>query len=252
MNNFPLVSVIIPSHPKHTEMRFKTVENIMQQTYPCFEIIVETGGSDRINAKNIGIQKSNGVFVAFCDDDDTWDSKKLEYQMNLMNNNPDVGIVICWSADGRRGVTEADLKPKPEIFYKDLLRGWCISATSSFLVRKSFLVKIGGFDESLRGSEEYDLALRFLKSGYRVCCVQNVLMTYSANSMGSNVSCNYGTRIRAFFDLYRKWGWEMWRSGVCNTLFRVFYNFGWNLLGIVFPNVIIRVSFKKIRGGCKT
>lgn len=111
------VSVIIP-----TFNRFKyilnTIKSIKKQTYTNLEIIVINDNSTQEEyydynwkennieiihldknskenfgypcvgyVRNIGIKKSTGVYIAFCDDDDIWFPKKIELQMNAMKQS---------------------------------------------------------------------------------------------------------------------------------------------------------------------
>ena len=50
---------------------------------------------------NIGIHKSKGKYIAFCDDDDLWDPKKLEMQLDFMEKN-NAGICFCFRISRRR------------------------------------------------------------------------------------------------------------------------------------------------------
>ena len=42
--------------------------------------------------RNIGIKKSKGNYIAFCDDDDIWKNNKLEKQLSFFKMNKDLGI----------------------------------------------------------------------------------------------------------------------------------------------------------------
>ena len=118
MNNStlnPLVSIIIPLYNSENYVH-KTIESILNQTYKNFElIIVDDASTDNsitiINSyirddkrikliqsssnfggparpRNIGIRKSKGEYIAFCDNDDLWENNKLEMQLNqIIKNN---------------------------------------------------------------------------------------------------------------------------------------------------------------------
>jgi glycosyltransferase involved in cell wall biosynthesis len=97
----------------------KSIESILKQTYDNFEIvfwdnnstdktaeIVKKFNDSRIKyykgtenvvlgeARNLGISKCVGEFIAFLDSDDLWLPKKLELQIPQFDD-PKVGIVIC-------------------------------------------------------------------------------------------------------------------------------------------------------------
>ena len=107
----PLVSVIVTTYNRKEYLK-ETIDSILNQTYKNFELIVVDNYSDfdfltyiksfndnRIRAfqhhnngiiavnRNIGIKKAYGEYIAFCDDDDYWVDKKLEYQVNNIKND---------------------------------------------------------------------------------------------------------------------------------------------------------------------
>lgn len=100
------VSVIIPFYNNVTWLT-EAVESVLAQNYPVDEILVINDGSEEdidhfINkykdkiiyyykenggpatARNLGIEKSTGDYVAFLDSDDIWLPNKLEIQINQM------------------------------------------------------------------------------------------------------------------------------------------------------------------------
>lgn len=108
MESFPLISVIIPFYSNCTWLE-EAVISVKKQTYPCYEIIIIDDGSledisfirdkyeDIIvykqnnagagSARNFGILKSNGEYIAFLDSDDLWVPEKLEKQYLFMVEN---------------------------------------------------------------------------------------------------------------------------------------------------------------------
>ena len=112
-----LVSVIIPYYKKK-EYISNSINSVLKQTYKNFEIIIiyDDDNNDDLNlieqlkkkddrikiiknikrmgagkSRNIGINNSNGKFIAFLDADDTWQTQKLSKQINFMElNNYDV------------------------------------------------------------------------------------------------------------------------------------------------------------------
>ena len=109
----PLVSVIIPYYKKKAFFR-KTLRSVINQTLKDFEIIIIYNDKDdaEINfvkkliknkkriklfikkqklgagiARNFGIKKSKGKYVAFLDADDVWKKNKLELQLKFMEIN---------------------------------------------------------------------------------------------------------------------------------------------------------------------
>ncbi len=119
MNNFPLVTVLMPVYNGEKHLN-QAIYSILNQTYRNFEfLIINDGSSDlseeiilsfddnRIryfkNEKNIkliqtlnkGIRLSKGKYIARMDCDDISDIQRLEIQVAYMQKNPSVGIIGC-------------------------------------------------------------------------------------------------------------------------------------------------------------
>ncbi|MBI4683838.1 MAG: glycosyltransferase family 2 protein [Nitrospirae bacterium] len=117
-----LVSVIIPTYNR-ADFLPQTIQSILNQTYQDWELIVVDDGSKDITedivdgfkakdrkieyfyqvnkgagaARNSGIRKSSGNYIAFLDSDDEWLPEKLERQVDFMRNNPEYDF--CYTAD---------------------------------------------------------------------------------------------------------------------------------------------------------
>lgn len=111
----PAVSVVIPAfRAEHTIRR--AVDSVLAQTVPAREIIVVDDGSpDNLgevvrqygppvilirqpncktaHARNRGIDRARGDFVAFLDADDYWEPDKLELQLATFAAHPELGVV---------------------------------------------------------------------------------------------------------------------------------------------------------------
>lgn len=111
----PLVSTIIPTY-KGAGFILDALESALAQTYPRQEIIVVNDGSpddteallapyrDKIVyikqenlgfaiARNVGILRATGEYIAFLDHDDIWHPEKLALQVAYLEQNPDVLLV---------------------------------------------------------------------------------------------------------------------------------------------------------------
>ena len=97
-----LISVIVPTCDR-PGLLLQAIESITLQTYRPIEIIICDNGLVPVNqkalepydinyyyisprvgaskARNFGVERSNGRFLAFLDDDDTWDKDFLYFMM---------------------------------------------------------------------------------------------------------------------------------------------------------------------------
>ena len=183
----PTVSVIVPLYNAREVIR-ETLESIRSQTWTDYEIVVVDDGStdgsgetvqkfDGIlryirqenagvaAARNRGIMESSGRYLALLDHDDLWHPTKLEKQVQLLEQRPEVGMVVTDVAhidrDGRpMHIIGAGYNPK-ETFARLFVRGY-VPTPSAAMIRRSVLSAIGGFDESFRsaGLDDHELWTR--------------------------------------------------------------------------------------------
>lgn len=213
-NNHHRVSVVIPAY---NAARFlpEAIESVLQQTCPVHEIIVVDDGSTddtehvicalgssvtyirQANAgvsaaRNRGISIASGELIAFLDADDRWLPEKIAQQLQIFINNPRAGLVATDRADiDTHGNLLLDSLFKKQGIYHLLsgLNGQPLPAalsrlvqvnfipTSSVIVRKAALEKVGRFDASIRYGEDLELWAR-LAVEYDIICLAEVLTHY--------------------------------------------------------------------------
>jgi len=179
------VSAVIPTY-NCGHMVVDAVRSALAQTYLPIEVIVIDDGStddtrDRLAefgssvryiyqtnrgvsaARNRGVRESSGDAIAFLDSDDVWHPRKLERQVECLNAHPELGLVGTMIVDWPNEPfpeNVGDDSPAPTVIHFDNLLVRNRMDTSSILVRKSVLEKVGEFDCSMQGPEDYDLWLR--------------------------------------------------------------------------------------------
>ena len=182
----PKVSVIIPTYNRSSVVK-EVVSSVLAQTESDLEVIVVDDGSTddtrevvedlqdgRVNyfykinggpasARNLGLSKCEGEYVAFLDHDDLWLPNYLEVMVSHLENNTEFGaayspITVVYP-DGRKVKSYKRPEGKSGWITLDLFRNSFVW-TSATVIRKSVLKKFY-FDESLRRSyEDGDFFLR--------------------------------------------------------------------------------------------
>ena len=178
-----LISVIIPVYNRPEQIK-KAVDSVLNQSYKNLEIIVVDDGSTdetpetlsqfkeeisvyRISnsgvsaARNYGVDKAHGSYVAFLDSDDEWKPKKLEKQLAYMlkENWKISQTEEIWIRNGSfLNKKKKHKKPQGDIFIPSLKL--CTVSPSAVMMKKDLYEMYGGFDETLPVCEDYDLWLR--------------------------------------------------------------------------------------------
>ena len=111
-------------------------------------------------SRNLGIAQARGEFVAFLDADDVWLPGKLQRQVAIMERHPDVGLVFnrmfFWYEDGNKVPKPITLSPgmhPSRAWLTEVLANLdhASAGPSAVMVRKDLAIKVGGFEESLKG-----------------------------------------------------------------------------------------------------
>jgi len=190
-----LVSIIVPIYNTEDYLA-EAIESVLAQTHHHWELLlIDDGSTDRsaeicqkflerdnriqyhykenggqASARNLGIKKSNGVWIAFLDSDDIWLPNKLDDQFkSVVEYNPDFLYGLgYYFYEGRKKQLEpynwVTGKYSGSDFFK-ILYSSCLVNTNTVLVRKKLFDNVGLFNESevLRGTEDWDLWMRISK-----------------------------------------------------------------------------------------
>ena len=181
------VSVIVPAY-NSADYTVETVESILAQTYTDYEILVIDDGStdhtretlapygDRIkyiykenggacSARNLGLEMSQGEYIACLDCDDLWLPEKLEKSVAVLDADPMLAFVFsrCYTIDAKGDtIDEVGYSFDPDDTYRCLLyENYVIAPT--VLMRRACLDRVGCFDESIFIPADWDLWLRLAK-----------------------------------------------------------------------------------------
>ena len=207
-----LVSVIIPCY-KNKNTLDRAILSVLNQTYSSIEIIVVNDyphekeiiksivekypkvrffsnlkNSGPSKARNHGVEKSKGKIIAFLDADDEYHPKKIELQIKELK--PNIAITCGLnkiSLDGRKTSTShkpTKISSPKSLIYRNKLNG------AGLMCYKKLFLDIGGYNENIKGNEDWDLWLRFL-SRVEVVDIGKPLYLYHENSTGITSNKEY-------------------------------------------------------------
>lgn len=228
----PLISIVIPLYNKEKHIK-KTVLSVLDQTFTNFEIIVINDGSTDNSlktlmtikdkrlcvfttknqgvskARNFGISKAKGKFIAFLDADDVWLNYHLEDLKNLQEQLPDCGLYCkaYYKKYGRLKIpSRYNTIPNNTLWtgiIDDYFKASIINSiawTSAVMASKEVLEQLNGFDKNitLGAGEDTDLWIRIALK-YKVAFSNKVSAIHVLDS--DNRISNSNTNLRQFIDL---------------------------------------------------
>jgi len=227
-----VVSIVIPAYNAAPYIA-ATLNSVLAQTFPDYEVIVVNDGSadtpaleqvlepyrTKIHyikqenrgpsaARNAAIRAARGKYVAFLDSDDFWFPHHLASQVDALEKDPAVGLVYANGVhiEGNLPVGlafENTLQSGPPTF-EALLREQCTVSTSSAVASRQAVVQAGLFDEELNRCEDFELWLRMAHNGVRMAYTRELQICHRlGNGLASNRVLMKRGRIQAYEKISR-------------------------------------------------
>lgn len=253
----PLVSVILPTYNREKYI-LRAIESVLSQDYKNIELIVVDDGStdhtktlveeypdERVRymrtpvnrgvafARNAGIRRARGEFIAFQDSDDVWLPGKLTKQIEqLLTADEETAvsyhIMARISPTGERRWIPSEQTPmdsRSGKIYERLLRINHIGAPA-LCVRRDALTGpdgVGVFDTELPNLEDYDLVLRLARK-YRIAYVDETLIETYQLSDGTNNDLMKGIVSKCM--IIGRYQEDLVRLGLYDTFLKSLRQFG--------------------------
>jgi len=174
------VSIIIPTHHRPALLK-EAVASVLGQTWQDFELVIvdeatrdetadviRTFSDPRIRsirneqplgvsgARNCGAALATGEILSFLDDDDYYLPEKLAKTVAAFQRSDKIGVVVS-------GFTAGHLQISPHFegnVFRTLSNRFYTLPTSILAARRSVFEALGGFDETMTHSEDFDFCLR--------------------------------------------------------------------------------------------
>lgn len=225
------VCVVIPMYNGADSIEQTLASLVGQTRLPDHVIVVDDGSTDdgpqrvrdfvapfrltllhqanegQASARNHGLRHSQETFVALLDADDQFRPQKLEQQLalydELSRQGRPVGLIDCYTqvnySDGRR---QLDNRRKSGRHFYDFIHANVLNGVSTALVKRDVIMKYGGFDASLRYSEDRFMWTRIAEH-WEVHTVPQVLLERTVNSgnMTAQPKKYYPNKLR-FIEVY--------------------------------------------------
>lgn len=233
----PAVSVVIPTYNRLTSLP-RALESVLRQTFEDIEAIVvddcstdgtweylqsvrdprlkiirhavNRGGSA---ARNSGIKAARAPLIAFQDSDDEWLVTKLATQIEEYRraSSPEYGAIYCakiTNGEGKFGVygaREVQYMPLPGYdktsgdISRELVKRAMVS-TQTLMARKDLLESIGGFDETLKLGQDWDMTTRLSRVTKFLFVDKPLVLCFTSPDSISKIKTNQAVARKTILD----------------------------------------------------
>jgi glycosyltransferase involved in cell wall biosynthesis len=239
----PKVSVLMPVY-NNAQYLAAAVESILAQTFAEFEfIIIDDGSTDAsgkileqyaaqddriqlIRRANLGIAKTrnqlleqaSAELVAIMDGDDIALPDRFARQVDFLQAHPKVvcvGSAIDWIDEGDRYLGHCDMPESDAEIQSLLVGGISMLHHPCTMARRSALLQVGGYDETMIASIDLDLWLRLGEVG-KLANLPETLLHYRLHSK----SITHKRQQRQADDAYAACQRAWQRRGIAGTFVR--------------------------------
>ena len=220
-----LVSVIIPYFKKRNFVR-ETLTSVTNQSYDNLEILIvydDTNLNDyeflqklskkdsRIKiiknstklgagfSRNIGIERSNGKYIAFLDADDTWSPDKLKSQISFMKqNNYKVSHTSYYILDEKKKLI-GYRKARDLLSLNDILKS-CDIGLSTVVLEKNVVIHNKIKFPKLATKEDFVFWLMLLKKNHKFYAQDKYLTNWT--DLKDSLSSSTVQKLKDGFTVY--------------------------------------------------
>jgi len=185
----PLISILLPVYNPRINWFREAIQSVMDQTYTNWELCIADDASTNLHviaelkriqksdkrikvifrkenghiseATNSALSLAGGEWVTLLDQDDLFHRNALFWAALAMNNHKDTQLIYSDEdkIDKNNGRENAYFKPGWN--YNQFLTQNIISHLGVY--KRSVMLQIGGFQKGMEGSQDYDMALRYIE-----------------------------------------------------------------------------------------
>ena len=228
-NNYQndLVSIITPAYNSEKYIA-ETIESVLAQTYPNWEMLIVndcsidntakivqsyadkdkriklinlTKNSGAAIARNIAMQNAKGRYIAFLDSDDLWKKEKLQKQLKFMQKNGYAFTFTAYQYLKQKADEPLRVIKVPEsLSYEQSLKNTIIGCLTVIVDRK----QTGNFQMPLvRAGQDHLTWWLLMKRGFKAYGLQENLAEY--RRVEGSISHNRVKAIKRHWKLYREY-----------------------------------------------
>lgn len=223
----PKISAVMALYNTPYSFLQATIESILSQTFVNFELIIIDDASqlrydkflehfrdDRIkyfkletnagpgHARNEGIKKAVGQYIAIVDSDDIYLPRRFEAQVSFLDANSDISLLSCAFKHSNNGKISSVIENNEDIKVAMLFNS-PLSNPAVMFRKNIFAEKNLFYPENINFAEDYQLWIEAMLAGIKIANINEVLMIYTRreNQLSKTKS---GEQITILKGLYKK------------------------------------------------
>lgn len=208
------------------------VNSALTQTCPNLEIVLFVNGSedeteqiaktlykDRvkivISKSNVGLSEARNQaflhtkskYIAFLDDDDTWEPQKIITQQKAMESKKDKSALnYTWSVVHKSGNKKEHLRPTLSgNIFRQSIETQPITNSSTWLVKRDAIDRTGGFDPNIWRGVDGDFIRNFSLHGFEVSATKELLTNYHENHNFPRITTDFSKALEGELIKLRKY-----------------------------------------------
>lgn len=201
--NPPKISCVMALYNTPYKLLEKTLKSILNQTYTNFELIIiddastmnyknffEKFNDKRIkyfkleknsgpgHARNEGIKKALGDYIAIVDSDDIYYPQRFEKQLNFLENNQEISLISCAFKFSNKqkfaNILEKDENIKAALLFNSALSNPAVMFRKEEFTRKNLF-----YPEDIKFAEDYSLWIDAMFIDIKMANLPDILMIYT-------------------------------------------------------------------------
>jgi len=255
--SLPTASVIIPTYYR-SDLLKEAITSAQQQTYADIEIIVVDDSGERYaeeivedidnveylgldenvganGARTRGFYHSTGEYIQFLDDDDRLRERKIERQVELLEQDQEIGVIYCGiTTDGQSHLPHRG--KSGDVLEEALIFDLWPCMTSTMLINRELLTEIIPLADRPGGDDLGLMIERAQRTRFDFVDEALVYKRQSTESRGNSIGAITGRKqiTQEYSELYHRYPVELKDKALSETyklegVFRVrqsFWSFG--------------------------
>jgi glycosyltransferase involved in cell wall biosynthesis len=201
----PALPIVVLDRPGELERVQENLDGL------CYELHLTSGSVGGAAARNIGLRNSHCDYVSYLDDDDWWDSRKLERQLAMLTAAQEDGGEYLVTTFTRFHSADGSTRVLPEIPYDSSVSiadylvdrsrikfGRKFMQTSSLLGTRGLMTRFP-WDEEMAKHQDWDLISRIVGDGGATILTVAEPLVFVAQASSHSVSLRPDWRASVFW-----------------------------------------------------